>query len=267
VTVGADLDGILALAIDLAAESAALIRDAAGSVGAAHTKSSPADLVTAVDRAVEAHIAARLARERPGDGLLAEEGTHAPATSGLRWIVDPLDGTTNFVYGIPAYAVSIGVEHDGRALVGVVHDVAHDEVFAAAAGRGARRNARAIAPSARDSLAGALVGTGFAYDQTLRTRQLAALARLFAAGATVRRVGAASIDLCWVACGRLDAYYEAGLRPWDSAAGALIAREAGAALATIPGDDGVPELLLASTPALLTPLRDALRAPTADLER
>ena len=185
-------------------------------------------MVTAVDRASEALIVGTLGKERPDDGVLGEEGSRRDGTSGVRWIIDPLDGTTNYLYGYPVFAVSIGVEVDGEVVAGVVNDPSHAEVFSAARGEGALCNGRAIAVSGKDDLATALIGTGFAYDAVRRGEQAGWLRHVLPKVRDIRRAGAASIDLCWVACGRLDGYYEAGLAPWDVAAGALIAAEAGA---------------------------------------
>ncbi|MCC6381968.1 MAG: inositol monophosphatase [Dehalococcoidia bacterium] len=218
---------LLALAIETAREATALLVARLHDVRAVGTKSSPTDMVSDVDRATEALITARILAARPKDAILGEEAGARPGTSGVRWLVDPLDGTTNYLYGYPAFAVSIAAEADGATIAGVVCDAARGEIFAAALGSGATRDSRAVAVSARDDLPRALIGTGFAYDASRRAHQAAVLARLLPRVRDVRRAGSAALDLCAVACGRLDAFYEAGLAPWDFAAGALIVREAG----------------------------------------
>jgi myo-inositol-1(or 4)-monophosphatase len=215
------------------------------------TKSSPTDMVTEMDRAAEAHVDRVLAERRPDDALLGEEGTVRSGTSGIRWIVDPLDGTTNYLFGLPIYAVSVAAEADGQVVVGVVADPSRDETWTAVAGRGSTCNGRLLrlAGAARP-LSSALVATGFSYSRERRAAQAELLATVLPAVRDIRRLGAAALDLCWVASGRYDAFFERGLAPWDRAAGALIAAEAGAGVADLA--DGT---LLAAAPGLLSPLR------------
>ena len=175
-------------------------------------------------------------------------------------MIDPIDGTTNFVYGHPGFSVSIAAEVDGEPAVGVVAVPLHQDVFTAVRGRGAHRNGVPVRASAATDLSRALVATGFAYDPDRRRRQAAVVEGLIGDIRDVRRVGAASVDLCSVACGRVDAYYERGLSPWDWAAGALIAREAGARVDDVGGGDGASDLLLAAPEPLWEPLADRLRA-------
>ena len=196
------------------------------------TKSSITDLVTEVDTWVEAELGARLGRLRPEDGFLGEEGTSRPSTSGITWIVDPIDGTTNLFHDLPGYSVSVAAARDDEVIAGAVYDPVRAELFSAAAGSGATRNGEAISASAATEMAGALVGTGFSYQPGSRAAQAHVLASLLPRVRDVRRLGGAAIDLCCVACGRLDAYYETGLSRWDWAAGALIAAEAGAVVRT-----------------------------------
>jgi myo-inositol-1(or 4)-monophosphatase len=191
-------------------------------------KSTATDYVTEWDHASEALIVGALARERPDDGIVGEEGSRIDGTTGVRWIIDPLDGTTNFVYGLPPFAVSIAVEVDGEVVAGAVADVLHAELFTAVRGAGARRNGVPLRASNCDELGRALLGTGFSYDPKRRGRQARVLTELLPAVRDIRRGGAASVDLCWVACGRLDGFWERGLALWDHAAGGLVAREAGA---------------------------------------
>src|SRR5947209_11806594 len=254
-----DLVALCELAEDLARQAAAVLLDGLGRLRTEVTqKTSPTDVVTDMDRASEKLIVEGLARHRPDDAVLAEEGGGTEGTSGVRWVIDPLDGTTNYVYGLPAFGVSIAAEVDGLTAVGVVADPSHGEVFSAVAGRGACRNGEPIEVSGATDLATALVATGFSYRTERRSEQARLLNRVLPRVRDLRRFGAASVDLCWVACGRFDAYYEAGLQPWDLAAGALIAAEAGAVVEGIEG--AVPESgsVMAVSPALAEPLRRLL---------
>lgn len=219
---------LLDLARAVALEAGALLRERQPGVRAfIGSKSTPTDMVTEVDTASERLIVERILGARPGDGVLAEEGSSRDGTSGVRWVIDPVDGTTNFIYGFPAYAVSIAAEFEGETLAGVVYNAATGELFEAARGGGARLNGTAIRVSAEDDLSKALIATGFGYNAGGRVRQANVLARLIGEVRDVRRAGSAALDLCSVACGRIDAYYEQGLNPWDYAAGALIVAEAG----------------------------------------
>jgi len=224
-------------------------------IAATTTKSTLTDLVTEWDRATEALIVERLAARFPGDGIVGEEGAGRASDTGRWWWIDPIDGTTNFVYDLPGWAVSIAVGDAERALAGVVYVPSVDEVFAAAAGGGATLDGRPIAPSGGDDISTALVATGFAYDRERRRTQGRRLGALLGEVRDVRRFGAAAVDLCHVAAGRVDVYFEEGLGPWDVAAGALIATEAGCLVTDFSGapwtvgPTGVPQVL-ASTPLL-----------------
>lgn len=247
--------GLLELAREVAVEAGSLLRERAADVRElVETKSSPTDMVTEVDRASEALIVGRIVAARPDDDILGEEGSARPGRSGVHWVIDPLDGTTNYIYGFPAYAVSIGVEIDGVMSVGVVYDAAHDDVYAAARGLGASCNGRAIAVSSCESLAVALTGTGFGYDAGRRRKQAALLGRVIGEIRDIRRAGSAALDLCSVACGRLDAYFEWGLQPWDMAAGRVIVEEAGGQTDVPATYDGGP-LLVASNGRLFDEFR------------
>jgi len=213
-------------------------------------KTSPTDVVTDVDRAAEAMIVGALRASRPHDAIVGEEGANQPGTSGVRWVIDPIDGTANFVFGHPGFAVSIAAELNGTTVVGVVNDPLLDEVFTATAGGGARRNGTPISTGSRTELPQALVSTGFSYDPERRRRQAAVLGIVLPAVRDIRRMGAASTDLCSVACGRVDAYYERGLKPWDYAAGALVAHEAGARVGDLDGGPPSGDFTLAAAPAL-----------------
>jgi myo-inositol-1(or 4)-monophosphatase len=262
-----DPDEVLALATKVAQGAADLLVEAASRPRASvTTKSSATDMVTEMDRAAEQYIVGELLAARPGDGIVAEEGSARPSTSGLRWVIDPLDGTTNYLYDHPGWSVSIAAEivgADGRneLLVGVVVDPVHHETFSAVLGRGATRNGEPIHCADQGTLAQALVATGFGYQPERRRAQAELLVQLLPTIRDIRRMGSAAIDLCWVACGRVDAYFEYGLNWWDWAAGSLIATEAGALLAPMEnGPDDGTRSLVAAGPALMTPLRAALGA-------
>lgn len=246
------------LAVAIAGEAGGYLAAHADDHLTVHTKSSPTDAVTDVDRASEALIVRLIAENRPGDGILGEEGTSRPGTTGVRWIVDPLDGTVNYLYGIGAYAVSIGVEVDGVPAVGAVFDAARGYMYDAVHGGGARRDGTTLTCSGVTDLALALVGTGFGYDAGIRADQGALAARLLPQVRDIRRFGSAALDLCAVASGRLDGYYERGINPWDRAAGLLIAAEAGARTGVFaePGTDR--DLTVAAAPAIFDALRAAV---------
>ena len=217
-----------ALAESVAREAGALLREAFRSPDLrVSAKSTPTDLVSEADHNAERLIRERIGAARPDDGILGEEGGDVSGTSGVRWVVDPLDGTVNFLFGIPQWAVSIAAEDERGALVGVVYDPTRDELFSAERGGVATLDGRPITPSGKTDLATSLVGTGFGYDAEVRRAQAAVVAGLLPDCRDVRRFGAAAIDLAWTACGRLDAYYEHGLNPWDLAAGGLICECAG----------------------------------------
>jgi myo-inositol-1(or 4)-monophosphatase len=224
------------------------------------TKSSPTDVVTVMDKAAERVILAGLKRSRPDDAILSEESEAAAGLTGVRWLIDPLDGTVNYLYGIPQYAVSIAAEVDGEIVAGVVHDVARDQVYAASSGSGATCDGATIACSSQPDLALAMVGTGFNYNVDIRAKQAVELAVIMPAIRDIRRFGSAALDLCAVACGQLDATYEAGLNEWDWAAGALIAREAGARVDGLEGRSPGRHTTLAANPVLFDRLHDVLLA-------
>jgi myo-inositol-1(or 4)-monophosphatase len=215
-------------------------------------KSSDTDLVSDADREAEEAIVGLLRAERPADGLLAEEGSSAEAASGRRWVVDPLDGTVNYLYGYPAWCVSVALEDGNGALLGVIRDPARDETFAAERGGGAWLNGSALGVSGKDRLDTALIATGFGYDPAIRTAQAETVARVLPRVRDIRRGGAAALDLAWLAAGRLDGYYERGLNPWDWAAGKLLVTEAGGRVEPLAGD---PPGLVAASPPLLPQLR------------
>ncbi|HUR13250.1 MAG TPA: inositol monophosphatase family protein [Mycobacteriales bacterium] len=261
-----DLDATLALATELAREAGALALAMGPGVEVLDAKSSPTDVVTAADRAVEELLVKALSQARPEDGLLGEEGGASDGTSGTRWVIDPIDGTVNYLYGIPQWAVSIGVEDQAGAAVGVVYDPTKDELWQAVRGGGATLNGLALRCSAVTDLAHALVGTGFGYDSRRRAAQSRALPDLLPRVRDIRRLGAGSLDLCSVAAGRLDAYYEQGLSPWDLSAGGLIAREAGALVTGLRGQDPAYALVLAAAPGVHAALHDLLVEHDADAD-
>lgn len=218
------------------------------------TKSSPTDLVTEADRATEAQIITDLTAARPHDGILAEESGHRDGTSGVTWIIDPIDGTTNFVYSLAGFGISIAALLDGEVVAGVVMDPIRAEVFRATRGGGATRNGRPLDARRGSDLARALIGTGFAYRAERRSAQAAVVAALIGEIRDIRRLGAAALDLCHVAAGRLDGYYESGLQPWDLAAGGLIAHEAGCRVEALHGGAPDARLVIAAPEPLFTDL-------------
>ncbi|RAV13165.1 inositol monophosphatase [Mycolicibacterium sp. GF69] len=273
-----DADPVLlrSVAEQLAAEAAAFVRqrraevfgDRVSTPGASsvRTKSSPTDPVTVVDTETERLIRDRLAVLRPGEQVLGEEEGGTPAHGdGLTWVLDPIDGTVNFVYALPAYAVSVAAQRDGVSVAGAVANVPAGEVYSAALGHGAYlRHAGVATPlraSAADDLSMSLLGTGFSYDREQRARQAAVLAQILPAVRDVRRVGSCALDLCMVAAGQLDVYYEDGVHLWDWAAGALIAAEAGATLRLPRGQGAVggPGFIVAAAPGVAAALDEALR--------
>jgi myo-inositol-1(or 4)-monophosphatase len=264
--VGMDLDAALALAIDLAREAGALALSMRVGVEELDSKSTPTDTVTAADKAVEALLHSALSAARPADGILGEEGASSQGTSGYRWVIDPIDGTVNYLYGIPQWAVSLGLESPSGSVVGVVYDPSKDELWTAVQGGGAFLNGSRLACSSVTSLATSLVGTGFGYDSRRRAAQARFLPVLLPVVRDLRRLGAGSLDLCAVAAGRLDAYFEQGLSPWDLSAGRLIAREAGAVVSGLRGKPESFSLVLASAPGVYDALHDLLVAADADAD-
>ena len=227
------------------------------------TKSSATDMVTEMDQRSEAMIVDHLLAARPADGLLGEEGASKSGTSGIVWVIDPLDGTTNYLYGHPGFSVSIAAVAGDVTLAGVVVDPVHGETYTATTGGGSRVNGRPLTGPRPGGLPEALVGTGFSYDPARRARQGQVVAAMLAQIRDLRRGGGAAVDLCLVAQGRLDAYYERGLAPWDLAAGCLIAQEAGAIVGDFDGGIAGPHGALAAHPDLFDLLAERLRAAGA----
>ncbi|HEY5424078.1 MAG TPA: inositol monophosphatase family protein [Ilumatobacteraceae bacterium] len=222
------------------------------------TKSTDTDIVTEFDRASERLIVDGLRAERPNDALVGEEGTDAVGVSGIRWLIDPIDGTTNFQYDLPGYAVSIAALVDERPLAGAVYIPSSKELFTAVADGGARLNGTPIHCSTLTSVQHALVATGFSYHVEQRRRQAARIAALIPRVRDIRRFGAAAPDLCYVAAGRFDVYFEEWLGPWDWAAGELIAREAGCRTGRFDGGPVASEQVLATSPALFEQMIELL---------
>ncbi|MEX1078170.1 MAG: inositol monophosphatase family protein [Homoserinimonas sp.] len=250
--------------IALAAAELARTRRSVG-VEVAASKSSLEDVVTHADRETEQLIRSMLADARGDDGFFGEESEAEAGRSGLTWVVDPIDGTVNYLYGIPHYAVSIAVvegEPDPltwRALAGVVVNPATGEIFSGTVDGGAMLDGRVIAVNTGVTLDQALVGTGFSYSAKARAAQGTVVAGLISQVRDIRRQGAAALDLCAVACGRLDAYFERGLQPWDHAAAALIAREAGASVVGLGGRPPSNDFTLAADAELAAKLEETLR--------
>lgn len=252
---------LLSLAMDTAVEAGRLVRgrrDAVDVMSVAATKTTPTDVVTESDRAAEELIRTRLLDARPRDGFLGEEGEGVDGSSGVDWVVDPIDGTVNYLYALPAYAVCIAARQDGRVVAGVVHNPVSGETWSATLGGGAFLNGRRSAVSGCRRLDRALVATGFGYAASRRALQARVLAAVLPQVRDVRRFGSASLDLCAVASGRVDAYYERGLQPWDLAAGGLVAAEAGAVVAGLHGAPAGEDLVVAANPTLFPALHDLL---------
>lgn len=251
-----------ALAIDIAREAGALARRRRDEgVSIAATKSAVADIVTEADREVEAMIRARIAAECPGDGFLGEESEAQRATTDTTWVVDPIDGTVNYAYGIPSYAVSIAVvtgEPDPQewvAQAGVVFNPVSGELFRAARGEGAFLGDHRLAVNTAPTAAGALLATGFGYDPATHAGDIARVARVMPIARDIRRIGSAALDLAFVAAGRLDGYFERGLHPWDHAAGALLVTEAGGRVGGRPGGRPGREMTIACGTGLFEELQ------------
>lgn len=270
-----DPDGLLELAVGVATGAGRLLRDYADRYGlgsparrgevAVATKTSDTDPVSEADTASERLITGRILRARPDDGILGEEdASNRVGSSGLRWIIDPLDGTVNYLYGIPHWCVSVACEDAGGMLVGVVHDPNRGETFAARRGDGATLDGERVRVSAATDLGQTLVATGFSYDPAVRADQGRLAAALVAAVRDIRRAGAAALDLAWVAAGRLDAYLEFALEPWDWVAGRLLVAEAGGATSEpeVPLGGQPRSGLLASAPGVHDELAAVVAART-----
>jgi myo-inositol-1(or 4)-monophosphatase len=260
---------LLHLAERVAAKGAQIAQEQrANAITQVRTKSTDTDVVTAADHAVEDYIVQALRAQRPNDAILTEEsgavaaGSGATGVSRVRWILDPIDGTVNYLYGIPYYAVSLAAEVDGQVVAGVVRNAATGVAYTATLGGGAWRDGERLAGSGVRVLGQALVATGFGYLSDRRAHQAKVLAGLAAAIRDIRRLGAGALDLCAAAEGIVDAYYEKGLNAWDLAAGVLIAREAGLLVTGVRGEPAGPDLVIAAPPAI----HGALQAVLTDLD-
>jgi len=260
-----DTQVLLDVARTLASEAGGLIVGGRAAARVTHTKSSAIDIVTQMDLASEDLIRRRLAELRPQDGILGEEGDDVLGTSGITWVLDPIDGTVNYLYGLPNFGVSVAAvagvprTHTWTALAGAVYD-GTGELWSAGAGLGAWRGEERLLRTEAPELAGTLLGTGFQYVAERRAVQGRIVAELLPQVRDIRRMGAAALDLCLVAAGVLDAYYEHGLNAWDLAAGALIATEAGVRVAGLDGGAPDEQLTIAAFPAVWDGLRDAIVA-------
>jgi myo-inositol-1(or 4)-monophosphatase len=234
---------------------AQLLESFGGPAVGVEAKSTPTDLVSAADKAAERLIHARIAAERPDDGFLGEEGADERGSSGLRWVVDPLDGTANFLFGIPQWAVSIAVEDARGVVAGVVFDPPRGELWAAERDGPATLDGTSVRGSEATGLESALIATGFGYDAEVRRAQAATIAALLPEVRDVRRFGAAALDLAWCAAGRFDAYYERGVQAWDVAAGGLLCERAGLLVEPLPEAPPQAGGMLAAPPALIDVLR------------
>jgi myo-inositol-1(or 4)-monophosphatase len=252
----ADERELLEVARDAARVPAPLLleRFAGGAERALAAKTSPTDMVSEADLASERAIRAFLADRRPDDGVLGEEGETVRGSTGLRWVVDPLDGTIDFLFGIPQWCVSVAVEDDEGTVAGVVFDPCRDETFAATRGGEALLNGVAIQGSSKSDLSDALVATGFAYDADVRRRQAEVLVEVLPRVRDIRRAGSAALDLAWTAMGRHDAYFERTTKPWDVMAGGLICESAGLLFQELPARDGLPAGVIAAPGPLMPAL-------------
>lgn len=215
------------------------------------TKSTSTDVVTEIDTWAENAVVEMIEAQRPDDGFLGEEGVDRAGSTGVTWVIDPVDGTTNLLYGLAGFSVSIGVEINGEPVAGAVFDPIRDELFVASVGNGATRNGEAIVPTTLDDLPSALVATGFSYSPDDRLEQARALSTVLPKVRDIRRNGGAALDFCAVACGRVDAYFERGIKPWDGAAGRVIAAEAGAVVE-------MDHMTMVATPGIADALRSLL---------
>lgn len=225
-----------------------------GGLSQIETKSTSTDMVTEFDRATEKYIVGEIRSRRPHDAIIGEEGASIAGTSGVTWCIDPIDGTTNFLYALPGWSVSIGVSDESGPLVGVVYIPALDEMFHAIRGQGAFLNNKRIFCNRTSDISKALVCTGFSYSPEQRTIQSKRVARFIHQVRDIRRFGAASIDICFVACGRLDAYFEENLHLWDVIAAELIAVEAGAKSGNFSGGKSTPKEFMVACPEIFSQL-------------
>jgi len=244
-------DDLLELAERAARAAGDLLRERfVGPLEGVSSKSTPTDLVSDADRASEELLMSMIAAERPADGFVTEESEGKESTSGLNWVLDPLDGTVNFLFRIPWWCVSVAVEDEQGAVAGAIYNPNLDEMFTAHRGKGALLNGSLIRVSDRGDISTALIGTGFSYDRGAREEQAEMVGRVLPTARDIRRMGSAALDLAHLACGRLDGFYEAPLEHWDKAAGLLLVHEAGGSVTLLPGPRGLTDGAIASGPRL-----------------
>jgi myo-inositol-1(or 4)-monophosphatase len=260
-----DRQALLALALDAATAAGRLLVDERpADLGVAATKSTLYDVVTEMDLRAEKLLVERLLGERPGDAVLGEESGESAGTSGVRWVLDPIDGTVNYLYGLPAWGVSVAAEVAGESVAGVLHVPMMGDTFTAVRGGGAWLGERRLQVNTGVPLDRALVATGFGYDAPARGRQGEVVQRLVSQVRDIRRYGSAAVDLCNVAAGRVDAYFERFTNRWDVAAAGLVAEEAGALVTDLRGGPPSGGMVLAAAPDLHAPLAVFLRELRAD---
>jgi len=257
-----DHDQLAKVAAELVRAAGGVLRRRPADLGT-QSKTTPTDVVTVMDRAAEKVVLEGLRELRPGDRVVAEESGDSSATSDVVWYVDPLDGTVNYLYGLAPYAVSVGAMVDGVPVAGAVLDVPRDELFVATKGGGATCNGEPIRCTTQPDPAFALLATGFGYDARLRAAQAEVVRQMLPRVRDIRRAGSAAVDLCSVAAGRVDAFYEAGMHPWDWCAGTVIAREAGARVDGLLGRGPGSHVTLVGNPALWDALHEILVAAGA----
>jgi len=241
-----------AIAIDVATEAAHLVRRGLGHARIVGTKTTPTDVVTTTDLEVENFVRQALLARTPGASITGEEHDKVIGHTPVAWVIDPIDGTVNFLYDLPVIGVSIAAKVNGTVVAGAVADVVHGEIFSATAGQGARRNGHEIYTSSVAALADALVTTGFAYLAGHRAEEAEVFSRVLPKARDIRCFGSAALHLCWVSCGRVDAFYQRGLKEWDVAAGALLATEAGAIVEPASPKNG--DVVIAASPGIFEPL-------------
>ncbi len=263
-----EADALLEVAVEAATTAGALLAERVlhGAEHQVSAKSTPTDLVSEADLASERAIRELIAKRRPHDGFIGEEGEHEDSASGLTWVVDPLDGTINFLFGLPQWSVSVAVRDREGTVAGAVYDPNRDELFSARrdgpATLSGPRGEIELAGSTRDEgLATAMVATGFAYDAHVRAAQAKVLARLLPRVRDVRRFGSAALDLTWTAAGRYDAYFERSVKQWDIAAGALICERVGLRVLELPAHEHLPWGILVTRPELAEALLELVGGP------
>lgn len=257
---GAGIDALLELAIQAALRAGAELLDRFGAgPSGVRTKSTSTDLVSDADTAAERAVFDTIRAERPGDGRIGEEGTSIPSSTGVTWVVDPLDATVNYLFGIPVWCVSVAAEDAEGTFLGAIHDPNRDETFTATRGGGAFLDGRPIRVSERHELSTALIATGFAYDRELRALQARVVAGVLPVVRDIRRGGSAALDLASVACGRVDGYYESSTERWDKAAGVLLVREAGGIVTDLPNPTRTSPGVVAAGPGIHAALDSLVR--------